>query len=123
MRACQSCGRAVWTYGRLLLAAGLLGSAAAIASEDASLNGAALLTECEADSMFCNGFIIGVLAGSAVIEVGKTTPRHTYGSLRWCDPKGLEYLQIRLVVLKYLKDNPANLHYVPESLIASAMSK
>jgi len=66
-------------------------------------------SESNADDGFCVGYIIG--AADAFLSVG------------FICSKGIQYGQIRKVVLKYLRNNPERLHYSANSLVGVALAE
>ncbi len=89
----------------------LLGSPASYAD---FITGNSLAQDCEKnDSMFedgfCYGFVIGVF--------------DTIQGEKICAPDGVTIKQVQSIVKKYLKENPASLHFGAELLVSLALMK
>jgi len=91
----------------------LLGSPASYAA-GAFTTGNSLADDCEKNDSgfqdgFCYGFVIGVF--------------DTIQGEKICAPDGVTIKQVQSIVKKYLKENPASLHFGAELLVSLALMK
>ncbi|WP_366513046.1 Rap1a/Tai family immunity protein [uncultured Agrobacterium sp.] len=94
----------------LAIALGLLAPVQAHAQVTFYVTGASLLTACEKDSLFCIGYVTGVIDG---LTWGQPTTL--------CIPDEVKNTQLVRVVKKYLQDNPGRLHLNATVQIADAV--
>lgn len=108
-----------WIAGALLVA-GLTFEARPVAA----YTGNELLQDCEASEddpnywqkdMFCLGYIAGVIEGWNTAQAQYAEKPMT------CTPTGLTHRQAGLVVLKYMRAHPEELHEAARSLIFRAI--
>lgn len=100
------------------IAAALLVSGASAAEPTFSsyLRGESLQRLCEADTASCEMYIVGVV-DRMFLDASDQEQRTDF-----CLPQGVKSGQLRLVVMKYLRDNPEVLHAVAASNIGAAVS-
>lgn len=99
----------------------LLAAQSAVAQERI-LDGPALLEHCEKATAICRGFLLGVQDVTWIN--GTTDPsrhRDPTGNT-WCLPKSVHNEQVRLIVVKWFKENPDQLHHTPGSLVAGLLA-
>jgi len=107
---------------RFLIVAFLL-AISPVRAQERELNGTTLLDECVRDTPFCNGYIIGAQEITQGVDGRlKTTAMNQYRDVSWCVPKGATYQQMRLVLIKWMQENPKVLHLATPSLVAAAFT-
>ena len=130
--ACRQFGTTVL----ILLAMSLASNAAE--GELGVVDGNMLFSVCENPSnvtqSFCSGYVIGLVEGTkfgAFMSHGTTNENHgdeaawnayVEVALGFCIPENVEYVQLRDVFVKYLKENPEIRHLSARSLFVSSMS-
>jgi hypothetical protein len=92
-------------------------------SSPVGFTGIDLLKQCENNTPICNGFVVGVVDTSQLIKNGATIDEISLGGSHWCLPAGVTWEQDRLILVKWLKDHPENLHYAAPSLVAAAYAE
>jgi Rap1a immunity proteins len=86
-------------------------------------HGNGLLRACSDDApsglnhAFCMGYLEGAREGLSMLEKGKSTGAY------FCEPENATLLQVRDIVVKYLRDNPENRQEVSILLVYRAFHK
>ena len=106
---------------RSLLFTLMIAVAAPCSAASEGMTSTFLLNHCEKDTLFCNGYLMGIsnvtsAANSARHEVQRT-------GWVWCLPASANYEQMRLVTIKWFKEHPELLHYSPDSLVTKAWAE
>jgi hypothetical protein len=101
----------------ILLLLGITGQASAQAKDDNVMiyvDGLALKRHCETDQGFCYGYISAITDTILVLGAMDRGPKI-------CLPQSVKLEQVKLVVTKYLADNPDKLHIVAHTLASRAV--
>ena len=106
--------------GRLLLIILLsFTNPASAGSNFLALRGNILFTLCKSENLndisSCDGYILGVLDSIYSGHLGN------YFDL--CFPPGINVTQMRLLIIKYMEQNPENINLTAEGFVAKAMQK
>lgn len=106
------------------MAGSVAGAALLVVTSSASaMTGNELLSLCDRGMSYCGDMIDGTLDGydSGYIQGTADIGGKDAARLAWCAPENVTYGQVRLVVVKYLRDNPGRLHMKFSFLAGQAM--
>ena len=110
------------TWALRFVLAGILTHAAAYPTQAASSfhSGSGLLERCESKDPSLLGMCLGFTVG---VADSFDCQRILLSGYRWQSPRDVTAGQVQKVVVKYLNENPEELHLAAGSLVAAALSK
>jgi hypothetical protein len=113
MRAAKFCAQLCFIAGAI--------SVGSSAIADDSLSALALLQECETQSTYCSGYILGFVEGHSAASVVSSGPNGPHRDIIYCAPVGMAAGQVRRIYIAYASQHPADLHKLAQILLVRAL--